>query len=104
MNKFGKKPAQPEVVRVKLPKEGEMFGIIEATLGSNRLKVRCQDDKIRTCRIPGKLRKRMWMREGDIILVKPWEIQGATNGDAVWRYRQNEVEWLKRRGIFQMER
>lgn len=92
-----------EVVRVRLPKVGETLGVIEATLGSNRLKVRCQDGKIRTCRIPGKLRKRVWMREGDIVIVKPWDIQGNEKGDAVWRFKQNEADWLRRRGVLTMQ-
>lgn len=87
-----------EVIRVKLPKEGEVFGRVVALLGANRLQVECEDGKERICRIPGKLKKRVWTRVDDIVLVKPWEIQGETRADLVWRYAKNEVEFLKRKG------
>lgn len=92
-----------EPMRIKTPRHGEMFGVIEAMLGTNKLRVRCQDNKIRLCRIPGKLRKLLWMREGDIVLVKPWDIQGDTRGDIITRYTQTQVSFLKRKGLLKME-
>lgn len=92
-----------EPIRVRTPRQGEVLGIIEAMLGSNKLRVRCQDDKIRVCRIPGKLRKMVWMREGDVVLVKPWSIPGNVSGDIVTRYTQTQVSWLKRKNILKME-
>jgi len=91
------------VERVRLPRGRELFGVVESMLGANKLRVRCSDDKMRICRIPGRLRKRVWMREGDLIIVEPWEIQGDTNGDAVWKYTAAQVEWLKRKGFLKME-
>ena len=89
--------------RVRIPRDNEMFGVVEGMLGGNRLRVRCEDDKIRICRIPGRLRKRLWMREHDLIIITPWEIQGDERGDAIWKYSAAQVEWLKRRGILKME-
>lgn len=94
-------PSEP--VRVKMPRQGEVLGIVEAMLGANKLRVRCQDDKMRLCRIPGKLRKSMWIKEGDVVLVKPWDIQKDTNGDIVIRYTQTQVSVLRRKGILKME-
>lgn len=94
-------PGEP--IRVRTPRQGEVLGVIEAMLGTNKLRVRCQDDKIRVCRIPGKLRKLVWMREGDIVLVKPWDIQGNVSADIVTRYTQTQVSWLKRKNILRME-
>ncbi len=88
-----------EEIRVRAPRRGEVLGVVEAMLGANKLKVRCQDGFLRICRIPGKLRKRVWIREGDIVLVKPWEIQGDKSADIKWRYTGTEAGWLKRRGI-----
>ncbi len=92
-----------EPVRIKTPRRGEIFGVIESMLGTNKLRVRCQDNKIRLCRIPGKLRKLLWMREGDVVLVKPWDIQGDTHGDIITRYTQTQVSLLKRKGLLKME-
>lgn len=90
-----------EIGRVRIPKKGEVLGIVESTLGASRLRVRCQDGVLRICRIPGKMRKRIWMRIGDVVLVKPWEIQ-EKNGDVVWRYIATEAGWLRRKNILKM--
>ncbi|HIG96842.1 MAG TPA: translation initiation factor eIF-1A [Candidatus Aenigmarchaeota archaeon] len=92
-----------EPLRIRQPRQGEVLGIIEAMLGSNKLRVRCQDDKIRLCRIPGKLRKLVWMREGDAVLVKPWSIKGDDHGDILTRYTQTQVSWLRRKNILRMD-
>ena len=95
-------PQGGELGRVRTPRQGEVLGLIEATLGANRLKIRCQDNKMRTCRIPGKLRKRVWMHEGELVLVRPWIIQGEDHGDAIWKYTAAQVDWLRRRGLLTM--
>ena len=92
-----------EPIRVRMPRHGEVLGVIEAMLGTNKLRVRCQDDKIRLCRIPGKLRKTVWMKEGDIVLVKPWDIKPDINGDILTRYTQTQVSVLRRKGLLKIE-
>lgn len=92
-----------EPVRVRTPRGKETLGIVESMLGSNKLRVRCQDNKIRLCRIPGRLRKRVWMREGDIVLVEPWDIQGDKSGDVIMKYTHTQASWLRRRGILAIE-
>lgn len=92
-----------EEIRVRMPRGGEMLGVIDSMLGANKLRVRCQDDKIRICRIPGKLRKRIWMREGDTVIVKPWGIQGDIKGDVVWKYNPTEASWLRRKRILNID-
>ncbi|MEM2535067.1 MAG: hypothetical protein QXD12_04600, partial [Candidatus Nezhaarchaeales archaeon] len=54
--------------------------------------------RVLQCRIPGKLRKRLWFKEGDFVLVAPWDFQPG-RGDLLWRYTKDEVEELKRRGL-----
>ena len=96
-----KKKAQeePQIVRVKMPKqrEGEMFAVVMAELGGARFSCYCEDGKERVCRIPGRLKRKVWVREGDYVIVKPWDIEGDKKGDILWRYRPLEVEWLKNR-------
>jgi len=87
-----------EISRIRIPKEGEVLGIVEMMLGGDRMKVICDDGKERICRIPGKLRKRVWIREGDLILVEPWKIQGDKRGDVVFRYTPTQANWLKKNG------
>jgi len=87
-----------EVVRVKLPRSNEMFGVVTLMTGGSRLQVDCEDGKTRMCRIPGKFRRHIWVRAGDYVIVKPWEIQSDERGDIVWRYSKIQVGWLKRKG------
>lgn len=95
-----KKPntGEPEVMRVKLPRDKQILGILEERVGGSRSKVRCLDGKTRICRIPGRLKRRLWVRMGDVLLVEPWELGGDAKGDIIWKYRPNQVHWLKTRG------
>jgi len=63
-----------------------------------RVLVSCQDGKERLCRIRGKLKRRVWIRLGDIVLVSPWDFQSDKRGDIIWRYKRNQAEWLRRNG------
>ena len=84
--------------RVRLPKPGEILGIVDELLGGDRFRVTCDDEKIRICRIPGKLRKKVWIRSGDMVIIEPWKVQGEKRADVVWRYTATQVSWLKRQG------
>ena len=87
-----------EIQRVKLPRGNQVFGILERRLGGSRNQVRCLDGKTRICRIPGRLKRRLWVREGDILLIEPWEHGGDEKGDVVFKYRPNQVKYLKSKG------
>jgi len=89
---------EEQITRVRMPRKGEIFGRVLNLLGSNRLQVDCEDGKERVCRIPGKLKKRVWTRVDDIVVIKPWETQSESRGDLVWRYRKNEIGFLRRNG------
>ncbi|USG99574.1 translation initiation factor eIF-1A [Thermococcus argininiproducens] len=86
-----------EVIRVPLPKDNQVFGIVEQALGSGWMDVRCSDGKIRRCRIPGRFRRRMWIKIGDVVVVEPWEVQSDERGDIVYRYTRTQVDWLLRK-------
>jgi len=89
---------QEELRRTPLPKGNEVFGIVEQRVGGSRMLVRCMDGKNRNCRIPGRLKKRLWVREGDLVIVQPWEFGGDEKGDVILKYRKNQVHYLKQRG------
>ena len=86
--------------KIRLPKkeEGELFAYVVAELGGARMLCYCEDGKERKCRVPGRFRSKLWVKEGDYVIVKPWEIEGDKHGDIVWRYRPIEVQWLKEKG------
>lgn len=89
---------QEEIFRVKTPQGREVIGLTEQRLGGSRMRVRCLDGKTRICRIPGRLKRSLWIREGDILLVEPWEYSNDNKGDIIFKYRPNQIEWLKRKG------
>ena len=89
---------QEEIRRVKLPRGDQAIGIVQQRLGGSRMRVVCLDGKTRICRIPGRLKRRLWVREGDIMLVQPWEFSGDEKGDIIFKYRRSQVDWLKKKG------
>ena len=92
---------EPEEIPLPGQIEGTMLGIIQQFLGYDRARVLCVDGKVRLCRIPGKLKKRMWMREGDVVLVAPWEFQYDKRGDIIYRYSSSELQRLERMGLLE---
>ena len=87
-----------DMVRAPLPKENkrEMFGVADQLLGASKIKIMCADGKSRMGRIPGKLKKRMWMREGDLLIIRPWEFQDE-KADIVYRYTRTQASYLARK-------
>ncbi|HLC22499.1 MAG TPA: translation initiation factor eIF-1A [Candidatus Nanoarchaeia archaeon] len=88
-----------EIQRVKLPRGKQSIGVVEMRLGGGRMRVRCYDGHVRVCRIPGALKRRLWVRENDVVLVEPWEYGGEEKGDVIYKYRASQVQWLRRRGL-----
>ncbi|MBW2964171.1 translation initiation factor eIF-1A [Candidatus Woesearchaeota archaeon] len=93
---------QEYLARTPLPRPPQVFGIVEQRVGGSRMIVRCMDGKTRNCRIPGRLKKRLWVREGDLVVVEPWEFTGDEKGDVILKYRKNQVDYLKRQGYLRM--
>jgi translation initiation factor 1A len=89
---------EEEFHHIKLPRDKETFGIVEQRLGASRIRVRCLDGKTRVCRIPGRLKRKLWVREGDTVVVEPWEFGGDEKGDIIFKYRRTQVSYLKRQG------
>jgi translation initiation factor 1A len=92
-------PPTDQVFRVRIPKGQEILGIVDQRLGGSRMRVRCLDGKERICRIPGRLRRALWVRENDVVIIQPWELGGDKKGDVMYKYRSKaEVEFLRRKG------
>ena len=95
-------------IRVKLPNngkskgelgyKGEMFALAEEILGGRRVTVLCADGETRMARIPGKMRRRQWVREGDLIIVWPWDFQDS-KADVKHRYTKTQAMYLSRKQV-----
>lgn len=90
-------PGQEGPVRVKLPRGREVIGIISQRCGASRMFVSCMDGKTRNCRVPGSKRRGLWLREGDAIIIEPWEFDDD-KGDVLFKYTPNQVTKLKQMG------
>jgi translation initiation factor 1A len=87
------------MIRVRIPQGKEVLGIVQQRLGGSRMKVLCLDGKERICRIPGRLRRALWVRENDVVIIEPWDLGGDDKGDVVHKYKsKSEVEFLKKKG------
>lgn len=95
-------PGEQVLTRVPLPRREEMIGIIEQRLGGNKMLVNCLDGKTRNCRVPGRLRRKLWLRPGDVVIVEPWELD-KNKGDVIFKYKPNQIEWLKSKGYLKKD-
>ena len=87
-------------IRVKMPNRriNEMFALAEQILGGRRVSILCEDGETRLARIPGKMRRRQWVREGDLIIVWPWDFQDS-KADVKHRYTKTQAMYLSRKGV-----
>ncbi len=95
------KQAPTEEQRIRLPRSGEILGVVEQMYGFDRLRVRCKDGFTRNCRIPGRIRKRLWVREGDVVILRPWTVQSKEKGDIIYRYTGAQLDTLRRKGFWE---
>ncbi len=83
---------------IRKPDDDEVFAIVTEMLGANRVRVRCADGTDRIARIPGRMQKRVWIREDDVVLVSPWDWQDE-KADIEWRYEKTEADKLREEGL-----
>lgn len=92
----------PEEGHIRLPlpnrKNNEMFAIADRLMGGSRITVICADGKSRMGRIPGRMKRKQRVRAGDLVIVKPWDIQDE-KADIIFRYRRTQAVILSRRKL-----
>jgi len=89
-----------DVGRLPLPRRnrGEVFAIANQLLGAARIRVMSEDNVPRMGRITGKMKKKMWIREGDLLIIRPWGFQEG-KADILFRYSRTQAQYLARRNI-----
>jgi len=93
----------PIIKKVKLPQRGEQFAVVIEMSGGSRMRALCEDGKTRMIRIGGKLKRRMWTRINDLIIIKPWPVQGDIKAELVYRYLPAQRSWILKRDILTEE-
>jgi translation initiation factor 1A len=66
-------------------------------LGNGRLEAYCFDGETRQCHIRGKMRKKVWVSAGDIILISLRSYQDG-KADVILKYSADEARALKALG------
>jgi translation initiation factor 1A len=97
---MGKKKviSEEELRELVVPGQMQVVGFVSQLLGFDRVRVKCADGFERLCRIRGKMKRRVWVRMGDAVLVEPWDFQYNVRGDILWRYTKSQVVTLRQRG------
>jgi len=84
--------------RVRMPRQGQLIGMVLERLGGKRMSIKTTDGKVRNCRVPGRFRRKFWLRPNNIVMIEPWP-DDDKKGDIVYQYRPNEVTQLRRKGF-----
>jgi len=79
--------------------DGQEYAQVIKMLGNGRLEAMCFDGVKRLCHIRGKLRKKVWINQSDIILVGLRDYQDA-RADVILKYSADEARNLKSYGEF----
>lgn len=77
--------------------EGQEYAQVIKMLGNGRLEAMCFDGNKRLAHIRGKLRKKVWINQGDIILLSLRDYQDE-KGDVILKYTADEARSLKAYG------
>ena len=75
--------------------DGEMYGQIKKKLGGSRFEIYCIDKVIRQGCLRGNMRKRVWINDGDIVLISTRDYQDNIV-DIIYKYTSDEAHALER--------
>ena len=92
--KKGKNIQQGEKRDLVYKEDGQEYGQIMRLLGNGRVEVNCFDGQKRICTIRGRMRNRVWINAGDIILVSLREF-GDEKADVIHKYYPEEAYELQ---------
>ncbi|RYP45656.1 hypothetical protein DL768_008045 [Monosporascus sp. mg162] len=93
----GKNEADNEKRELTFKEEGQEYAQVVKMLGNGRLEAMCFDGEKRLAHIRGKLRKKVWINQGDIILLSLRDYQDE-KGDVILKYTADEARSLKAYG------
>ena len=92
-------PSQEEgAIRLKMPRGKELIGLVMQRLGGNRMEVKTTDGKTRNCRVPGRFKRKFWLRPRDSVIIMPWP-DDDSKGDIIFQYRKGQTQQLKKKGL-----
>jgi len=93
----GKNENEDEKRELIFKEDGQEYAQVMKMLGNGRCESLCFDGEKRLCHIRGKLRKKVWVNAGDIVLVGLRDYQDE-KADIILRYTPDEARNLKQYG------
>jgi len=93
----GKNENDREKRELIFKEDGQEYAQVIKMLGNGRLEAQCFDGTKRLCHIRGKLRKKVWINQSDIILIGLREYQDH-KADVIMKYTADEARNLKTYG------
>jgi translation initiation factor 1A len=84
--------------RLFMPRKGQLMGVVLQRLGGNRMSIKSTDGKTRNCRVPGRYKRKFWLRPGDAVIIEPWP-DDDSKGDIVYQYRKGDKYHLEQSGF-----
>ncbi|KAJ5699055.1 eukaryotic translation initiation factor 1A Y-chromosomal [Penicillium macrosclerotiorum] len=93
----GKNENDNEKRELVFKEDGQEYAQVVKMLGNGRLEALCFDGEKRLAHIRGKLRKKVWINQGDIILLSLRDYQDE-KGDVIMKYTADEARSLKAYG------
>jgi len=93
----GKNESEDVKRELTFAEDGQQYAQVVKMLGNGRLEALCFDGVRRLAHIRGKLRKKVWINTGDIILLSLRDYQDA-KGDVILKYSADEARSLKAYG------
>jgi translation initiation factor 1A len=73
------------------------YGQVTKLLGNCRIEVNCFDGMSRQCHIRGSMRKKVWIKMNDVVLVSIRDFE-PNKGDIIYKYTPGEILFLKKEG------
>nr|CAG8583488.1 7086_t:CDS:2 [Entrophospora candida] len=93
----GKNENESEKRELVFKEDGQEYAQVIKMLGNGRLEAQCFDGEKRLAHIRGKLRKKVWINQGDIILISLRDYQDS-KADVILKYTTEEARNLKAYG------
>lgn len=81
----------------------QLYALVIKRLGGEFIQVQCSDGKTRKGHIPGRMRRKIWMKDGDIILVSLRDMTSDDKCDVIHKYTILEAKQLKSRKLIEFE-
>lgn len=93
----GKNENENEKRELVFKEDGQEYAQVLKMLGNGRIQASCFDNHMRLCHIRGKLRKKVWINVGEIILIGLRDFQDS-KADVILKYSPEEARNLKAYG------